>query len=362
MNFDNFIEINQRNISLSEPAYFIADIASNHDGDLAKAIDLIWLAKEAGADAVKFQHFQAPKIVSDFGFRNLGNQKSHQSNWKKSVYEVYQQYECKLEWTDELVKTARKAGIDFFTTPYDKEVLTRIGPYIPAYKIGSGDITWIDFIEEIAKQGKPVLLSTGASTMDDVERAVEAIIKHNRQLVLMQCNTNYTGAKENFQFINLNVLKAYAISFPNILLGLSDHTPGCSVVLGAIALGARVIEKHFTYDKSQEGPDHAFSMDKSEWCEMIERCRELEIALGNGIKRVESNEIETTIIQRRSLRCSRDLPAGKNISVDDLEALRPAPKYSMEPYRINNIIGKKLKQDKMAGDVLYFWDLEEKSC
>ena len=359
MKYDSIIHINSREISIDSPTYFIADIAANHDGDLQRAKDLIWLAKESGADAAKFQHFKAEMIVSDFGFKHLGGQMSHQSSWKKSVYEIYRQYECDRGWNDELVKTAKQAGIDFMTTPYDTEAIAMLDSYLPAYKIGSGDITWIEIIEVMARKGKPILLSTGASDMEDVERAVSAILKHNRQIVLLQCNTNYTGSSEIFRYINLRVLHSYKIRFPHMIVGLSDHTPGQSTVLGAITLGARVIEKHFTDDINREGPDHPFSMDPASWREMMERSRELELALGDGVKRIEDNEKDTVIVQQRCLRLVRDMDAGECLTKIDIEALRPAPAGSIKPYRIESIIGKTLAVPKTAGDALYSTDLNE---
>ena len=353
MRYDSIIHINKREISINSPTYFIADIAANHDGDLGRAKSLIWQAKEAGADAVKFQHFMADRIVSDYGFKNLRGQGSHQASWKKSVYEVYKQYECNREWSEELANTAKEAVIDFMTTPYDIEAVTTLDRYIPAYKIGSGDITWTEFIKLVAKRGKPVLLATGASTMDDVERAVDAVLEYNRQIVLLQCNTNYTGSMENFCHINLRVLQTYAIRFPNMLLGLSDHTPGHATVLGGIALGARVVEKHFTDDNSRQGPDHAFSMNPVSWREMIECSRELEAALGDGVKRVEKNERDTVIVQQRCLRLVRDVQAGEKLDHSDLEVLRPAPQGSLKPYCFTDVIGKTLTVSKVGGDALY---------
>jgi len=358
MRYDNSIFINKHEISLEAPTYFIADVASNHNGELGCAKELIWLAKEAGADAVKFQHFKANKIVSDYGFKNLGEKIGHQSKWEKSVYEIYEQYECNRSWNEELANTAKEADIDFMTTPYDVEAVEQLDTYIPAYKIGSGDITWIDFIELIAKQDKPVLLATGASDIYDVERAVENILQYNKKIILMQCNTNYTGGLENFRYINLKVLQSYAVKYPNMLLGLSDHTPGHATVLGAIALGARVIEKHFTNDNKRVGPDHAFSMNPQTWKEMIERTRELELALGDGIKRIEGNEIDTILVQRRCIRMVNDLKAGQTITKEDLEYLRPAPEGALEPYYRENVIGKSLKCNKVAGDALYAHDME----
>ncbi len=351
------IKINNRDISINTQTYFIADIASNHDGSLERAKELIFKAKDAGADAVKFQHFLAEKIVSDYGFKNLKTAMSHQSKWDKSVFEIYKNYECKRNWTEELYNTAQKANIDFMTTPYDYEVLNMIDKYVPAYKIGSGDITWIDFISAIAKKNKPVLLATGASDMDDTERAVNAILKYNKQVVLMQCNTNYTGNLENFKYVNLNVLKTFSAKYPEMTLGLSDHTPGHSAVLGAIALGARVIEKHFTDDNNRKGPDHPFSMNPQSWKQMVEASRELEFALGDGIKRIEENEKQTVIIQRRCIRLKNDMKAGSIIKEADIEPLRPAPANSIEPYKVNDVIGKELVNAKNAGDTLYEEDI-----
>lgn len=362
MRYNNVMYINGREISIDSPTYFIADIASNHDGDIERAKNLIWLAKEAGADAVKFQHFKANKIVSDYGFKNLGTKISHQASWDKSVFEIYEQHECDRDWTEELAKTAKCAKIDLLTTPYDIEAVELLDEYIPAYKIGSGDITWIDFIEIVAKKNKPVILATGASNIDDVERAVDATLKHNPQLVLLQCNTNYTGTTDNFEHINLKVLQTFTIRYPNMIIGLSDHTPLHATVLGAIALGARVIEKHFTDDNTREGPDHAFSMNPNTWKEMIERSRELELSLGNGIKRIEQNEMDTVIVQRRCLRLVRNINAGGKIEMSDLESLRPAPKGALEPYKISKIVGKTLAISKLAGDALFENDFQEETC
>lgn len=357
MKYDNKVIINDREISYDQPVYFIADIAANHDGDLSRAKELIWLAKEAGADAAKFQHFKAERIVSDYGFQNLKGQMSHQASWDKSVFETFKYFECNREWNEELALTAKEAGIDFMTTPYDYEAVKLLDKYIPAYKIGSGDITWTDFIEFIAKIGKPVILATGASSMVDVERAVDTVLSLNKQIVLLQCNTNYTGNLENFRHINLNVIKTYAIRYPQMVLGLSDHTPGHSTVLGAVALGARVIEKHFTDDNSRKGPDHPFSMNPKTWRDMVERSRELEAALGNGIKRVEDNEEDTYIIQRRCIRINKDLEIGRVINEEDLEFLRPAPAGAILPYNAHKVIGKALSKSKSKGDALYEMDL-----
>jgi sialic acid synthase SpsE len=354
---DSILEIDGKEIGLSFPTYFIADIAANHDGDLERAKDLIWQAKDAGADAAKFQHFKAETIVSDIGFKSLSNLRSHQTKWNSSVYEVYKAASINLDWNRELKETCVKAGISFFTSPYDFDLVDGIDTYVPAYKIGSGDITWLEILKYIAHKNKPYILATGASSLDEVVRAVESVLPINKKIALLQCNTNYTGDLENMRHVQLRVLNTYSHVFPGVVLGLSDHTPGHSSVLGAIALGARIIEKHFTDSNQRPGPDHAFSMDPKSWREMINRSRELESALGTGLKRVEKNEMETSILQRRSIRLRRNMLAGSMLSRDDLEVLRPCPADAISPADIDKVIGKRLRHELGQGQYLKYSDL-----
>lgn len=337
--------INGRLVGPSEPTYFIADVAANHDGNLDRALELMTLAKASGADAAKFQHFRADYIVSDRGFKELGGQQSHQASWSKSVYEVYKDASLPWEWTKPLAEHARSIGIDFFTSPYDIEAIDFVDSFVPAYKIGSGDITWLEAIDHMASKGKPVILATGAATLDEVKAAVSTIKSHGVPYSVMQCNTNYTGDHSNFHHIHLNVLHTYRDAFPDAVLGLSDHTHGPSTVLGAVALGARVIEKHFTDDITREGPDHHFSMTPATWREMVERTRELEAALGSAEKDVADNEKETVVIQRRGLRFAKPLTAGTVLGKDDLVALRPATPGGITPDHIDSVLGKTITAD-----------------
>lgn len=346
----NIIKTGKSSIGENSPTYFVADIAANHDGDLERAKDLIFLCAEAGADAAKFQNFQAERIVSKYGFENLKSQLSHQARWKKSVYEVYQDASLNFAWTPVLKETCDKAGIDYFTSPYDFESVDRVDPYVCAYKIGSGDITWLEIIEYIAKKGKPVFLATGASDMQDVKRAMHILQSITKEIVLMQCNTNYTGDDENLKYINLNVLKTYRSLYPEVILGLSDHTKGCLTVLGAVALGARLIEKHFTDDNNRQGPDHDFALNPIKWKEMVDRTRELEFSLGDGVKRVENNEKQSAVVQRRGLRATRNINAGSIVKPDDLIALRPIPENGISPYEKKKVIGKILKHSLKEGE------------
>jgi sialic acid synthase SpsE len=352
------IKIGKRYIGDGEPLYFIADVAANHDGDLDRALRLIELAKEAGADAAKFQNFQASKIVSKKGFDSLGKQLSHQAKWKKSVYATYQDASIPFDWTEKLKKRCNEVGIEYFTSPYDFQSVDHVDAYLNVYKIGSGDITWLEIIEYIAKKGKPVMLAAGASEMKDVERAMSLLLSITRDVVLMQCNTNYTASPENFRYINLKTLETFKKRFPGVLLGLSDHTHGHTTVLGAAALGAVVFEKHFTDDNSREGPDHKFAMNPKSWREMVERANELHVSLGDGIKRVEDNEKDTVLLQRRGLRFVKDLKKGSVIAEKDLFPLRPMAKDGVQPYDIDKIVGQKLKKDISADDHVTMEGLE----
>ncbi len=288
----------------------------------------------------------------------MGGQQSHQANWKKSVFEVYKDASVSLDWTATLKDTCDKAGIAFFTSPYSFDIVEHIDPYVPAYKIGSGDITWIEMVEYVASKQKPYIMASGASTADDVIRAVSAGLAINPMLCLMQCNTNYTASLDNFKFIQLNVLKVYRQMFPDLVLGLSDHTPGLATVLGAVSLGARMIEKHFTDDVSRNGPDHKFSMDPVSWRDMVERTRELENALGCGIKQIEGNEKETVVIQRRAICAAMDIAAGTTLARDHMAILRPCPADGLPPYSVDELTGTQLLHDIKAGEHFRWINIE----
>ena len=354
---ENFY-IGKKKVGKNCPTYFIADIAANHDGNLDKALELIKAAADAGADAAKFQHFSAETIVSDYGFKSLGNQLSHQAKWKKSVFEVYKDASIPLDWTSKLKEECKKNKIEFLTSPYSIELVDFVDPYLEAFKIGSGDITWHEIIEHIASKGKPYIIATGASTEQDVNHIINLASKINNKICIMQCNTNYTASKDNFKYLNLNYLTHLKKKFPNLILGLSDHTHGHSSVLGAISLGAKLIEKHFTLSNDLDGPDHKFSMTPKSWQEMVERSKELESSLGDGKKKIENNEIDTVILQRRSIRVNKEIKKNYVLKREDLNVLRPCPKNSIDPRNIKKVIGKKVNKDISKDEILRWEDLD----
>jgi N-acetylneuraminate synthase len=345
-------------IDSNHPTCFIADIGSNHDGDLRRAQDLIFLAKEAGANVAKFQHFHAESIASDFGFRHLPPVRLLEG-LTRPIYEIYQEAAMKRDWTPVLAETCRKAGITFLTTPTSPELVAEVDRYVPAFKVASGDLTWTQLIERMAARHKPVLLSTGMATLDEVQLAVEAVLRHHDEIVLLQCNVDYTVSADKFPFVHLNVLKMFQELYPGMPLGLSDHTPGHAAVLGAIALGGRVIEKHFTDDNARPGADHAISMNPGAWKEMVQRARELESALGSGKKALMENEREWVILQRRALRAKRSLAQGTVLQEEMFDALRPCPRDAIPPYELPNLTGRTIKRSLQAGEHITWRDLGE---
>ncbi len=344
------MKIGNKQVTQEGPPIFIADIGANHDGSLERAFRLIELAAESGADAAKFQNFSADLIVSKYGFDNLGDKLDHQSDWKKTVYETYRDASISNDWTFKLKNKCNEFGIEYFTSPYDFQSVKNVLNFVNWIKIGSGDITWLEIIEFISKQNKNIILATGASDINDVKRAVDLICNNHKIFVLMQCNTNYTGKEENFKFINLNVLNLYKKMFPKLILGLSDHTEGDATVLGALALGARVFEKHFTDDNSRSGPDHKFAMNPKTWKSMVKNANRLYNSFGNGSKVVEENEKDTFLIQRRGIWLKNNIMKNDYIKRDDIIPLRPQKIDGFSANQIKDLIGKQVKHDLKANE------------
>lgn len=351
------MKIGSFEINAQSQPFFIADIGANHDGDLKRAEELIYLAKDSGAHAAKFQHFKAKTIVSDKGFRSLSrDQLSHQSSWGKSTFEVYKDASINLEWTQKLVEICKKANIEFMTSPYSIELVNHVDQFVNAYKIGSGDITWLEIISHIGKKNKPIILATGASNWNDIDSAVNLIRENKVEFALLQCNTNYTASDENYSHINLKVIPEMIKKYPDAIIGLSDHTKTCSTTLGAVALGAKIIEKHFTDSNDREGPDHKFALNPKEWKEMVMRVGELEKSLGNSEKKIENNESQTVIVQRRGVRAQRDIKKGEFIKREDLSVLRPCPKDCLPANKIEEILEKPAKKNYLSGDQINLHD------
>lgn len=350
--FPATIKIGSRIIGEGQPVYFIADIGANFDNNLEKAKRLALAAKEAGADVVKFQTFFADTIISGPSFAKMQLRGIHGS-WNKPIDQIFKEAEFPREWHKELFDYCQQIGVVFTSSPYDFaaiDLLNEIG--VDFFKIGSGEITWPEMLKYIARKNKPMILSTGDSTLAEVDEALRIIESTgNNNLILLQCITNYPSKIES---ANINVLKTYQTAF-NIITGYSDHAPGDVVVLGAVALGAKVIEKHFTLSKQDQGPDHPHSMEPQEFKQMVERVRLLEKALGSTRKDVVEEESETVIVQRRSLHIKRDIRQGEVIKKEDIIELRPAvgiaPKYK------DIVAGRIAKGEIKAKEAIHWEDL-----
>lgn len=348
--FNKDIKIGNRMIGKDYPTYIIAEIGGNFDGSMDKAKSLIDAAKEAGADCAKFQTFKAETIVSEGGYSKMTLHGVHGS-WGRTITEVFRDVEFPIEWHQEISDYCKSVNIDFTTAPYSKEAVDFCkNMSLPFIKIGSGEITWLDQLDYIARMGLPIMLGTGDATMSEIDDAVRTIKKAgNKDLVLMQCITNYPSKIDN---ANVNVLKTYQNAF-DCLTGYSDHSPGSVVALASVVLGGRVIEKHFTLNKKDQGPDHPHSMEPVEFKFMVDSVREIERAMGSTVKEVVAEEGETVFVQRRSLYVNKEIKKGHVLTEDDIVVLRPAigiyPKYH------KMVIGKAVNRDIPARDPL-FWE------
>lgn len=348
--FNKEIKIGNKIIGDTHPTYFIAEIGANFDGSIEKAKHLIDAAKEAGADCAKFQTFSTPRIVSEGGFSHMQLKGVHGS-WGRTVSEVFKDAEFPVAWHKEIADYCKVVGIDFSTSPYFKEAVDLcVDLDVPFIKIGSGDITWLEMLDYITRKGKPVMLATGDATMSEIDEAVRTIeATGNKDLVLMQCITNYPSKIES---ANVNVLKTYQSAF-DVLTGYSDHASGHVVALASVVIGGRVIEKHFTLNKTDKGPDHPHSMEPQEFRFMVDSIREVERAMGSTRKEVVAEEGETVYVQRRCLYAKQDLKKGHIMTSEDIDILRPA--LGIPPKFKPMIIGKECKEDIVKGQPL-FWN------
>lgn len=348
--FNKEIKIGNKIIGDTHPTYFIAEIGANFDGSIEKAKHLIDAAKKAGADCAKFQTFSTPRIVSEGGFSHM-QLKGVYGSWGRTVSEVFKDAEFPVAWHKEIADYCKVVGIDFSTSPYFKEAVDLcVDLDVPFIKIGSGDITWLEMLDYIARKGKPVMLATGDATMSEIDEAVRTIeATGNKDLVLMQCITNYPSKIES---ANVNVLKTYQSAF-DVLTGYSDHAPGHVVALASVVIGGRVIEKHFTLNKTDKGPDHPHSMEPQEFRFMVDSIREVERAMGSTRKEVVAEEGETVYVQRRCLYAKQDLKKGHIMTSEDIDILRPA--LGIPPKFKPMIIGKECKEDIVKGQPL-FWN------
>ena len=340
------VEIAGRKIGAGHPCFIVAEAGVNHNGDLKTARQLVDVAVEAGADAVKFQTFKAERLATPSAPKALyqlqGTDKS------ESQLKMLQSLELSEEAHRELSAYCRKQGILFLSTPFDEasaDLLAGLG--VPAFKISSGELTNLPFLRRVAGHGRPMIVSTGMSTLEEVESAVRTIGEVNRRgLVLLHCISLYPADPSE---ANLRAMQTLSETF-RLPVGYSDHTPGTTVSLAAVALGACVIEKHFTLDRDLPGPDHRASLEPEELKDLVQGIRTVEKALGHGRKEPFPREMETAAVARKSLVAARNIPAGSRLKEEFVTAKRPGT--GLPPSWIGRVVGKEAARDIAEGTLL----------
>jgi N-acetylneuraminate synthase/N,N'-diacetyllegionaminate synthase len=328
------IKIGNREIGGDNPYYIIAEVGSNHNGSLGQARKLIDVAVEAGADAVKFQIFQAENLYSKYTpeFSYLKG---------KNTYELIKSIETPRAWIKELVRYCEKKNIDFLASAFDFEAVDILDKYVPAFKIASFEVVDLELMKYAAEKGKPMIISTGMANLSEIEDAISAIKSvGNEDIVLLHCNSLYPTPVE---VVNLRAMETMKTAF-KVPVGFSDHTLGIYISIAAAAMGACVIEKHFTLDRSLPGPDHSFAIEPDELKEMVKCIRDVEKARGSGIKEKSELESEEMYIKaRRSIHAKVNIPKGAKITRDMLVIKRPG--YGIKPKFIDVVIGREAKRD-----------------
>jgi len=338
-NNDKIINIGDRSVGQAEPCFIIAEAGSNHDRDIDQALGLIDVAAEAGADAVKFQVFSADKIAADTKSSIASLDQDKFGSYAKSLYELYKTMELPPDWLPKLKKHADKCGIMFAATPFDEEAVDQLNELnVPFFKIASFEIVHLPLIRYVASKGKPLILSTGMATMEEIDEAVEAVKKeHNDQYALLHCGIEYPPKMED---IHLAAMEAMRGRFA-CTIGYSDHTLGVTVPVAAVARGATIIEKHFTLDKALPGPDHSFALSPTELKSMVVAIRDVEKAIGRSEKQPVEREQIYLSRGRRSLFAKVDIEAGTVITKEMISILRPG--IGLMPKYLDRVIGKKAR-------------------
>jgi N,N'-diacetyllegionaminate synthase len=353
MKFNKEINIQGKNISIVSPTFIIAEAGVNHGGDIAIAKQLIDLAVDAKADAVKFQSFKAENIVLKHIDKAPYQKKTTKKN--ETQFDMLKKLEVTKKQNLELKSYCEDKNIIFLTTPYDEESLDELDELdLPAYKVASTDVTNLPLLKRVAKKGKPILLSTGMSYFSEVQIALECIYKYNKNVVLLQCTANYPIRDDE---ANLNVLNTFKDNF-DILLGYSDHTVGSiGAAAFAIPMGVSVVEKHFTFNKSAQGPDHKASLSPDELKEFVQLVRKVDVMMGSSIKKPNLSETMTRASLQKCMVASCNLKKGGVFTEENIVAKRTGGK-GISPIYYKNIIGKRTLKDLQENHILKLKEMD----
>lgn len=346
-----YIELNGRRVGDGYPAYIIAEMSGNHAGSLEHAKEIIHAAKEIGADCIKIQTYTPDTMTIDCHNEYFNITKE---TWAgENLYDLYKKAYTPWEWQQELRDEAKKIGIDFLSTPFDKTSVDFLEELeMPFYKIASFELIDIPLLEYVASKQKPIIMSTGMSTLEEIQEAIDAIYSQgNKQLAILKCSSAYPAKAEE---MNLSTIVDMKQRF-GIPVGLSDHSMGYFSAAISVAMGANIIEKHFCISRQNENPDSSFSMEPQEFKEMITQVREVEKARGvvtYGISKQE--EYQSTF--RRSLFVVKDIAKGEILTPENIRSIRPA--YGMKPKFYKEVLGKAANKDLKLGTPLRMEDLQ----
>lgn len=346
MQFNKEILIGKIKISISSKTFIIAEAGVNHGGDISVAKKLINLAVEAGADAVKFQTFKAEQLVLKNVPKALYQQKT--TDAEESQFEMLKKLEVTKEQNLELKRYCFEKGVMFLTTPFGESSLNELDDLdLVAYKVASTDITNLPFLKKVAMKKKPIFLSTGMSYLSEIEIALKEIYPINKDVILLQCCANYPIKDEE---ANLNVINTYKKRF-DIMVGYSDHSSGIGAAPYAVAMGAKVIEKHFTLDKAFKGPDHRASLSPAELVLFVNEIRKVEKYLGSGIKLPTISELETRRALLKHLVTTKAIRKGEKFTIDNVGSKRTGG-MGVSPIYYKNIIGWEADKDYKADEII----------
>lgn len=343
---NRLISIGDRKVGKGEPCFIIGEAGVNHNGNLELARSLVDIAVNAGCHAVKFQTFKPEKVCSPFASKAAYQVETTGAG--ESQLEMGRKLELPLDAFRQLYQYCRERDIIFLSTPFDYESAAFLaGLPVPALKVPSGELTNLPFLEELAHKGLPLIVSTGMATTEEVAIALDLIrTAGNPPLVLLHCVSNYPSAPSS---MNLRAMSTLENTF-GVATGLSDHTVGIEISLAAVALGACIVEKHFTLSRNLPGPDHRASLEPHELAALVKGIRNVEASLGDGIKRPVTEELDTAAVARRSLVAARFIPAGSALTLEMIDILRPGT--GLPPAMRSRVLGRNARCDIEAGTIL----------
>lgn len=343
--------IGERPVGPDEPTYVIAEAGSNHNGDIDIAKELIDVAADAGADAVKFQTFRAEDLYVD--------DREMVDDPEDSTYALLESLEQPYEWIPELYEYCESKNVQFMSSPFDADSAAELAEYVPAFKVASFTLSHHPFLEKLAEYGKPIIMSTGAHEQSEVEEAVDVLRENGvDDIALLHCVSSYPTPLDE---INVRAVETLGEEFDTVV-GFSDHTVEPAIApAAAVALGASVVEKHFTLDKEMDGPDHSFALEPEELAEMVDGIRQTERALGNGNISISKTEAGPSNRARRRLFVCEDLSAGETVTEEVIEVLRPGHtgREGLQPKHYGDVLGKEVVNDLCAGDPLTESDISQ---